>query len=189
MPPDPATAPRPRRAREEPRGENKIGTTGRGIGPAYEDKSAAAPPSDLADATALEEVDDIVERKNRLLGLYGAGFARAELLDSASPSLRNLAVHRGDRAAGGGCAPRGTRAVRGGTGDPARPRLRHLSVRHLVLHGGGPAGAGIAPTGERQFGIFKAYCTRVGGGPFPTELTDATGDRSASAAGSSDDDR
>jgi adenylosuccinate synthase len=72
------------RAREERRGEKKIGTTGRGIGPAYEDKVGrrAVRVCDLADPPALEDrVDELLLHHNALLrGLDAAEFDRAELL-------------------------------------------------------------------------------------------------------------
>ena len=70
--------------------------------------------------------------------------------------------------------------VRGRAGRAARHRPRHLSVRHLVEHGGGAGGDrlrhGPGAIGY-VLGIAKAYTTRVGSGPFPTELTDAIGER------------
>src|SRR5215468_5194862 len=79
------------RAREERRGDRKIGTTGRGIGPAYEDKVGrrAVRVCDLADATALEDrVDDLLLTHNALLrGLDAAEFDRTELL----AALRQIA--------------------------------------------------------------------------------------------------
>ena len=72
------------------------------------------------------------------------------------------------------------RAARGRAGHAARHRSRHLPVRDLVVRVGGRrgAGAGIGPTRiDAVIGITKAYATRVGEGPFPTELHDATGDK------------
>ena len=65
------------------------------------------------------------------------------------------------------------RAVRGRPGHDARRRPRHLPVRHLVERDGGGAatGSGVAPNRiDRVIAVVKAYTTRVGAGPFPTEL-------------------
>ena len=71
--------------------------------------------------------------------------------------------------------------LRGRAGDDARRRPRHLSVRHLVsnpIAGGVGTGAGIGPTRiDRVIGVVKAYTTRVGSGPFPTELLDDDGEQ------------
>ena len=80
--------------------------------------------------------------------------------------------------------------VRGRAGRAARRRPRHLSLRHLVQHRGRPApptGSGLGPGAIGYvLGIAKAYTTRVGDGPFPTELHDEIGAAaSASAATSS----
>ena len=69
----------------------------------------------------------------------------------------------------------------GAQGVDARRRSRHLSLRHLVatrIAGQAASGAGIGPGAVGYvLGITKAYTTRVGSGPFPTELTDAIGQR------------
>ena len=70
--------------------------------------------------------------------------------------------------------------LRGRPGDPARPRPRHLSLRHLLQpdRRRGRVGAGVGPTDiDEVWGIAKAYATRVGAGPFPTELDDEIGER------------
>ena len=96
---------------------------------------------------------------------------------SATPSRL---VARRDQA-------RPPRAVRGRAGRAARRRSRHLSVRHVVVDArGGRVHVGAASARRRSssvIGIAKAYTTRVGGGPFPTELTDALGDRLREAGG------
>ena len=76
-------------------------------------------------------------------------------------------------------ARRRAHPVRGRAGRAARHRPRHLSLRHLVEHGGGPGGGRLGPRAARigyVLGITKAYTTRVGEGPFPTELDDEIGE-------------
>jgi adenylosuccinate synthase len=173
------------RAREEARGERKIGTTGRGIGPAYEDKAGrrAIRLCDLADpATLGEKLDDILLHHNALLrGLGAEEAARAPLLQAlldVAPKVLPFADsvwQRLDEArrAGKRILFEGAQGVMLDVDHGTYPY-----VTSSTTHPGQAAsGAGIGP-GAVGFvlGITKAYTTRVGSGPFPTELTDATGE-------------
>jgi adenylosuccinate synthase len=173
------------RAREEARGERKIGTTGRGIGPAYEDKAGrrAIRLCDLADpATLGEKLDDILLHHNALLrGLGAEEAARAPLLQAlleVAPKVLPFADsvwQRLDEArrAGKRILFEGAQGVMLDVDHGTYPYVTS-STTHP---GQAAAGAGIGP-GAVGFvlGITKAYTTRVGSGPFPTELTDATGE-------------
>ena len=173
------------RAREEARGERKIGTTGRGIGPAYEDKVGrrAIRLCDLADpATLGEKLDDILLHHNALLrGLGAEEVARAPVLQAlleVSPKVLpfvDTVWQRLDEArrAGKRILFEGAQAVMLDVDHGTYPYVTS-STTHP---GQAAAGAGIGP-GAVGFvlGITKAYTTRVGSGPFPTELTDATGE-------------
>jgi adenylosuccinate synthase len=173
------------RAREEARGERKIGTTGRGIGPAYEDKAGrrAIRLCDLADpATLGEKLDDILLHHNALLrGLGAEEAARAPLLQALldiAPKVLPFADsvwQRLDEArrAGKRILFEGAQGVMLDVDHGTYPYVTS-STTHP---GQAAAGAGIGP-GAVGFvlGITKAYTTRVGSGPFPTELTDATGE-------------
>ncbi|HEV2548115.1 MAG TPA: adenylosuccinate synthase [Stellaceae bacterium] len=173
------------RAREEARGERKIGTTGRGIGPAYEDKVGrrAIRLCDLADpATLGEKLDDILLHHNALLrGLGAQEAARAPLLQALldiAPKVLPFADSvwlRLDEArrAGKRILFEGAQGVMLDVDHGTYPYVTS-STTHP---GQAAAGAGIGP-GAVGFvlGITKAYTTRVGSGPFPTELTDATGE-------------
>jgi adenylosuccinate synthase len=173
------------RAREEARGERKIGTTGRGIGPAYEDKAGrrAIRLCDLADpATLSEKLDDILLHHNALLrGLGADEAARAPLLQALleiAPKVLPFADsvwQRLDEArrAGKRILFEGAQGVMLDVDHGTYPYVTS-STTHP---GQAAAGAGIGP-GAVGFvlGITKAYTTRVGSGPFPTELTDATGE-------------
>ena len=176
-------------ARERLREAGAIGTTGRGIGPAYEDKMAR---------TGIR-VGDLFDEAGLRRGARRATCARRTVTSSRcsasrrSPSTRSSSEYGGYReqlapfVADTGAevraavAARRARAARGRAGRAARHRPRHLSVRHLVdlrARRRPSAGAGIPPRMiGRIIGIAKAYTTRVGGGPFPTELRDALGDR------------
>ena len=172
------------RTREERRGDNKIGTTGRGIGPAYEDKVGrrAVRVCDLADPQALEErVDDLLLHHNALLrGLDAPEFDRAELLARlreiapkilpyAAPVWRMLdeARRAGRRILFEG--------AQGAMLDVDHGTYPYVTSSNTVA-GQAAAGSGIAPSAIGfVLGITKAYTTRVGSGPFPTELTDRVG--------------
>ena len=172
------------RAREERLSDSKIGTTGRGIGPAYEDKVGrrALRVCDLADPQALEQrVDQLLLHHNALLrGLDKPEVARGELiaklrdiapriLPYAEPVWRLLdeARRSGRRILFEG--------AQGAMLDVDHGTYPYVTSSNTVA-GQAAAGSGIAP-GAVGFvlGITKAYTTRVGSGPFPTELNDEVG--------------
>ncbi|HVB17689.1 MAG TPA: adenylosuccinate synthase [Stellaceae bacterium] len=173
------------RAREERRGDKRIGTTGRGIGPAYEDKVGrrAVRVCDLADPAALEDrLDDLLLHHNALLrGLDAPEFDRAELvaglreiapkiLPYAAPAWRLLdeARRAGRRILFEG--------AQGAMLDVDHGTYPYVTSSNTVA-GQAAAGSGIAPSAIGfVLGITKAYTTRVGSGPFPTELTDQIGE-------------
>ena len=174
------------RAREEQRGEKKIGTTGRGIGPAYEDKVGrrAVRVCDLADPAAFEDrVDDLLLTHNALLRGLGAPEADRDaliaalrqvapkILPYAAPIWRLLdeARRAGRRILFEG--------AQGAMLDVDHGTYPFVTSSNAVA-GQAAAGSGIAPSAIGYvLGITKAYTTRVGAGPFPTELTDATGEK------------
>jgi adenylosuccinate synthase len=165
---------------------NKIGTTGRGIGPAYEDKVGrrAVRVADLADRSALEaKIDRLLAHHAPLrqgLGLPEADGAAllAELealapkvLPFARPAWRLLdeAVKSGKRVLFEG--------AQGALLDVDHGTYPYVTSSNTVA-GQAAAGSGIGPRGAGYvLGIVKAYTTRVGEGPFPTELQDAVGQR------------
>ncbi len=173
-------------AREAAAGKGKIGTTGRGIGPAYEDKVArrAIRVCDLDDDAALEmKIDRLLAHHNALLKGLGAepidGQAlwdqikeiAPQILPYASPVWRDLDDYRkrGKRILFEGA--QGTLLdVDHGT-YPFVTSSNTLSGQASVGSGMGPGGIGYV------LGITKAYTTRVGEGPFPTELFDDIGAR------------
>ena len=173
------------RAREARSGSQRLGTTGRGIGPAYEDKVGrrAIRVCDLADPEALEaRLEPLLLHHNALLrGLDQPEIDRGELV----AKLRAVAPR---------ILPYATTVWR--VLDDARRRGRRilfegaqgamLDVDHgtypfvtssNALAGQAAAGSGIALSAVGYvLGITKAYTTRVGNGPFPTELNDAIGE-------------
>ena len=172
------------RAREERRGDKKIGTTGRGIGPAYEDKVGrrAIRVCDLADPHALEDrVDEVLLHHNALLrGLDAPQVKRKELLGAlreVAPKVLPYAdatwrILDEARRAGRRILFEGAQAAMLDVDHGTYPYVTSSNT----LAGQAAAGSGIGP-GAIGFvlGICKAYTTRVGSGPFPTELTDAVG--------------
>jgi adenylosuccinate synthase len=172
------------RAREVARGAHKIGTTGRGIGPAYEDKVArrAIRLADLAEpATVAAKLDELLLHHNTLLAGLGAPvFEKQALLDwlmALAPRVLPFAEpvwERLDEArrAGTRILFEGAQAVMLDVDHGTYPFVTSSNTVAATA----ASGAGIGP-GAVGFvlGIAKAYATRVGSGPFPTELTDATG--------------
>jgi adenylosuccinate synthase len=168
----------------EAQSSNKIGTTGRGIGPAYEDKVGrrAIRVADLEDRPALEaKLDRLLAHHGPLrrgLGLPEA--APADLLASleavapkvlpfARPAWRLLGeeVKAGRRVLFEG--------AQGALLDVDHGTYPFVTSSNTVA-GQAAAGSGLGPKGPGYvLGIVKAYTTRVGEGPFPTELDDAVG--------------
>ncbi len=173
------------RAREERRGDQKLGTTGRGIGPAYEDKVGrrAIRVCDLADPQALESrVDDLLLHHNALLrGLGEPEIDRRQLLGALRAIAPRILPHAApvwrllDEA-----RSHGKRILfEGAQGtmlDVDHGTYPFVTSSNTVA-GQAAAGSGMAPSAVGfVLGITKAYTTRVGTGPFPTELNDATGE-------------
>jgi adenylosuccinate synthase len=174
-------------AREGARGAGKIGTTGRGIGPAYQDKAQrrGLRAYMLADPKRLElESRAVMEHHNHeLTQLFGADpidldAAVAELLRSAerlAPMLREVGpeLYR-HAAAGDPILFEGAQGVMLDLTWGTYPFVTSSSC----LPGTAASSCGITPKLLGPVvGVMKAYVTRVGGGPFPTELTGDEGDR------------
>jgi adenylosuccinate synthase len=172
------------RAREAARGEAKIGTTGRGIGPAYEDTVArrAIRACDLAEPETLSaKLDELLLHHNTLLrGLGAPIFEKAELLEgllALAPRLLPFIEpvwERLDalRSAGKRILFEGAQAVMLDVDHGTYPFVTSSNTVAATA----ASGAGVGPSAVGfVLGIAKAYCTRVGSGPFPTELFDETG--------------
>ena len=168
-------------------GDGKLGTTKRGIGPAYADKAmrVGLRVQDLQDPKIFrKKLDVVLSHTNQVLTKVfnrlpvDADEIATTYLEECAPA--DHPPHRRRHLAGAQRARhRSARIARGGAGHLPRSRPRHLPVRDLVEPrcGGACTGAGIGPRDiERIIGIAKAYVTRVGSGPFPTELFDEVGD-------------
>ena len=168
-------------------GNNKIGTTGRGIGPAYADKvnRLGIRVADLFDEKILQQkVEGALELRNQLLAkVYNrravAVEAVVEDLLSYAERLRPMVVdtslllnHALDE--GQTVLFEGAQATMLDVDHGTYPFVTSSNA----VAGGVCTGAGVGPTRiDRVIGVIKAYTTRVGSGPFPTELFDADGEK------------
>ncbi len=174
------------RVSEEARGEKAIGTTGKGIGPAYGDKvlRRGVRIGDLLEPETLEaRVRSEVEEMNLVLtSRYGAPPVDA---DEVVAEAREAADFLRDRIVDTGIMLR--QAIADGKDvllEGAQGTLLDLdhgtypfATSSHPTAGGACTGTGIPPTSiDEVWGVAKAYCTRVGNGPFPTELTGPAGD-------------
>jgi adenylosuccinate synthase len=174
------------RAREAARGDDKIGTTGRGIGPAYEDKVGrrAIRLCDLGDVPSLgAKLDQVLLHHNALLrGLSAPEVERTALYQAlliVAPKVLPFADtvwQRLDEArrAGKRILFEGAQAIMLDVDHGTYPFVTSSNTHP----GQAASGSGIGPGAVGYvLGITKAYTTRVGNGPFPTELKDATGEK------------
>jgi adenylosuccinate synthase len=174
------------RARESARGAARLGTTGRGIGPAYEDKVGrrAVRLCDLADADGLAaRVDGLLLHHNAILrGLGEKPVARDPLmqqLHEIAPRVLPYADRVWQRLAEARRAGRRIlfEGAQGAMLDVDHGTYPFVTSSNTVA-GQAAAGSGMAVGGiDYVLGITKAYTTRVGSGPFPSELTDEVGEK------------
>jgi adenylosuccinate synthase len=173
-------------AREAAKGDRKIGTTGRGIGPAYEDKAArrAIRLQDLLKPERFaEKLREVLELHNFVLGSFyqQPKIDFQQTLDESlalAPRLVPLvadvprALYHANRQ-GKNLLFEG---AQGSLLDIDHGTYPYVTSSNCVA-GAAAAGAGVGPQHLHYvLGITKAYTTRVGGGPFPTELSDGVGE-------------
>ncbi|HEY7288283.1 MAG TPA: adenylosuccinate synthase [Vicinamibacterales bacterium] len=168
---------------EARRGERKIGTTSRGIGPAYEDKIArrGIRVGDLVDPQGLEQnVRDNVTARNRLVQdstmdwkpVYDQLLRHAERI---RPMIRDVSVMLYEAGKAG--KPVLFEGAQGTLLDIDHGTYPYVTSSNASI-GGVCTGLGIPPKAiGRVLGVVKAYTTRVGEGPFPTELFGDMGNR------------
>jgi adenylosuccinate synthase len=174
-------------AREKMKGDQKIGTTGRGIGPAYEDKATRRGIRfvDLLDSRSFEDkVRSILDEKNFYLKHYmNSETVEPETViesykdysQKLAPYVTNISIVIDEAIKGGKQV-----LFEGAQGT-------HLDIDHgtypyvtssSTVSGNACCGSGVGPGNiSGVMGIVKAYTTRVGAGPFPTELFDQVGDK------------
>ena len=172
--------------REDASGAGKIGTTRRGIGPAYEDKVGRRAIR-VCDLAHLDSLDSQFDRLTAHHDALRAGFGeppidRAALIEElraiagfvlsfAKPVWRNL---NEARARGRRILFEGAQGVLLDVDHGTYPFVTSSNT----IAGTAAGGSGLGPSAVGfVLGIAKAYTTRVGSGPFPTELEDATGER------------
>ncbi len=172
-------------AEERNRGDKGVGTTGRGIGPCYSDKIAryGIRVSDLLDEKSLRERLDLVHpiKEKQLAVLGGPEIASKEVLLrellSMGEMLRpyitdtsvlvNQAIEKGKKVMFEG--------AQGTMLDIDHGTYPYVTSSNCIA-GGICTGVGVGPNKVQEvLGVMKAYTTRVGAGPFPTELLDQTG--------------
>ncbi|MDT8409541.1 MAG: adenylosuccinate synthase [Wenzhouxiangellaceae bacterium] len=176
-------------ARERLRGKKAIGTTGRGIGPVYEDKAArqGLRLADLVDPARLsDKLGEILDYHNFLLTRFyeAAPLDVAEVADEAARMGAQLEPMLGDVTDELHTLRRAGRALlfegaQGSLLDIDHGTYPFVTSSNTTI-GGVMTGTGVSPADiDYVLGITKAYTTRVGSGPFPTELHDAVGKRIA----------
>ena len=175
------------RLQEQSWGDWSIGSTMRGIGPAYTDKAArlGIRMAELLDEEAFRDrLAFVLAEKNRLLTqMYGEAPMDFEEVFSRYWSLgQRLAryIKPTERLVQEAAAAQRTIVLEGAQGtllDPDYGTYPYVTSSHPTA-GGAATGSGLAPTQiDRVMGVFKAYCTRVGDGPLPTELHNEIGER------------
>ncbi|WP_270166986.1 adenylosuccinate synthase [Paenibacillus sp. SYP-B4298] len=172
---------------EDRKGDNKIGTTRKGIGPCYMDKAARAGIriADLMDAEEFEsKVRLLVEQKNQVIEqVYGGEPVDAEAIiqeylgyaEKLRPYVTDTSVVLNDAIdEGKHILFEGAQGVMLDIDQGTYPFVTSSNP----TAGGVCIGSGVGPSKIQQvIGVAKAYTTRVGDGPFPTELHDAIGDQ------------
>lgn len=176
--------------RESARGSQKIGTTGRGIGPAYEDKVArrGLRVADLFDGESFrEKLEEIMDYHNFVLKNYfhTEAVSLQENLDASlayveqlRPMVKDVVEELSERRkAGENILFEG---AQGSLLDIDQGTYPYVTSSNTTAGAIG-SGCGVGPLDlDYILGITKAYTTRVGSGPFPTELFDAVGSHLAS---------
>lgn len=172
-------------ASEAMKGKTKIGSTLKGIGPAYMDKTGrnGIRVGDVERTDFKEAVDVLLKKHAELLSFYNHPAITAEELDAWMTSIETLKqmtlidgeyeinqlISEGKRILAEG--------AQGSLLDIDFGSYPYVTSSNTVT-AGACTGLGIAPARVgKVYGVFKAYCTRVGSGPFPTELEDATGEK------------
>ena len=172
--------------REEKSGRKKIGTTGRGIGPCYEDKVArrGIRMRDLLKPEVLRErLKERIGEANAQIAALGGEQVKLETVHAEAARLgQKLAEYVGDASEKLAHEVERGKAVlfEGAQGtllDVDHGTYPYVTSSNTVA-GNAAVGAGLGPTSIHSvIGITKAYTTRVGNGPLPTELDDASGER------------
>ncbi len=176
-------------AREQARGVRAIGTTGRGIGPTYEDKAGrrSLRMADLFDERRFsEQLAEVMELHNFMLkNYYQAETVNVEatlaewlaMADRVKPLVFDTVAYLDELRCSG--ARLMFEGAQGALLDIDHGTYPYVTSSNTAA-GCAASGSGLGPANfDYVLGVVKAYATRVGGGPFPTELFDETGERLA----------
>lgn len=171
-------------AYEKAKGENKIGSTLKGIGPTYQDKVArqGLRVGDVISPSFKERYDKLLAYHKTILEFYEYEYdlseAEKDFFDAVA-FLKNFNLIDSEYFINNALANNQTILAEGAQGSlldidfGSYPFVTSSST----MAAGACTGLGVAPKHiGKVFGIFKAYCTRVGGGPFPTELDNEEGE-------------
>jgi adenylosuccinate synthase len=172
-------------ASEAAKGANKIGSTLKGIGPTYMDKTGrnGLRIGDIDSPHFKEKYNTLVEKHKQLLQFYNYSYNLPELEPAWFEGIETLKMlQRVDSEHYINEALKNSKSI---LAEGAQGSLLDIDFGSYpfvtssnTICAGACTGLGIAPNRiGNVIGIFKAYCTRVGSGPFPTELNDATGEQ------------
>jgi adenylosuccinate synthase len=174
-------------AYEKSKGDSKIGSTLRGIGPAYQDKVArlGLRVGDVLSADFKDKYNKLVDAHKVILDFYGFDYTNTlpqveENFFAAIDFMKQFTLVDSEYLINGALTDGRTVLAEGAQGSLLDIDFGSYPfvTSSTTMAAGACTGLGIAPSqiGE-VFGIFKAYCTRVGSGPFPTELHEETGEK------------
>ncbi|WP_254411895.1 adenylosuccinate synthase [Dyadobacter diqingensis] len=174
-------------AYERSKGDSKIGSTLRGIGPAYQDKVArlGLRVGDVLSPNFADKYKKLVDAHKVILDFYS--FDYAEVLPKAEENffaavefMKQFTLVDSEYLINDAIAEGKTVLAEGAQGSLLDIDFGSYPfvTSSTTMAAGACTGLGIAPSAVGEvFGIFKAYCTRVGSGPFPTELLEETGEK------------
>ncbi len=172
-------------AYEKSKGDKKIGSTLKGIGPTYQDKTARVGlrVGDVLCVDFDEKLKAITERHKAILDWYQFEYNLEPLMTTFKESVEKIKklklvdseyVTNSEIKDGGRILAEGAQGALLDVDFGSYPFVTSSNT----ITAGACTGLGVAPSKINEvFGIFKAYCTRVGSGPFPTELNDEVGEK------------
>ena len=172
-------------AYEQSKGDKKIGSTLKGIGPTYQDKigRSALRIGDILSPDFREKYQVLVDKHKTTLSFYSFSIDKLEEMEAqffeAVEFVKTLNLIDSEYVVNDALTSNKKILAEGAQGSLLDVDFGSYPfvTSSTTMTAGACTGLGVAPSkiGE-VFGIFKAYCTRVGSGPFPTELFDATGE-------------
>ena len=170
-------------ASEQKKGDKKIGSTLKGIGPAYQDKAGRSGlrVGDILTDNFKEKYEALVAKHTEILDQHDFEYDLSEVEPAffeAIETLKSLNIIEGEYFLNKAIAEGKTVLAEGAQGSLLDVDFGSYPfvTSSNTFTAGANTGTGVPPTRiQRVFGIFKAYCTRVGNGPFPTELFDEDG--------------